>query len=81
MTRSYHTFPRITTNPDVMEGKPCIRGMRVTVGMILGELGGGATIDETLASYPCREREDIFEALGFGANLASFRDVELADAG
>jgi len=39
MTRAFEGFSRITANPEVMAGKPCIRGMRVTVGMILGELG------------------------------------------
>lgn len=53
---------RITHNPKVMGGKPCIRGMRVTVGMILGEIGAGATIDEILADFPYLEREDILQA-------------------
>jgi uncharacterized protein (DUF433 family) len=79
MTRSYAGFPRITVNPKVMGGKPCIRGMRVTVGMILGELGAGTTIDELLTDYQYLEREDILEALRFGAWLASFRELELAD--
>lgn len=43
---------RIRHDPKVMGGKPCIRGMRVTVGMILGEIGAGATIDEVLADFP-----------------------------
>lgn len=80
MTRSFHKFPRITTDPEIMDGKPCIRGMRVTVGMILGELGGGTTIEELSTSYPYLEREDVLEALRFGAGLASFREVDLADA-
>ncbi|MCJ2142989.1 DUF433 domain-containing protein [Methylobacterium sp. E-066] len=80
MTRTFQGFPRISVNPAVMQGKPCIRGMRVTVGMILGELGGGTTIDELLAGYPYLEREDILEALRFGASLAGFRDVALVAA-
>lgn len=80
MTRAFEGFPRITADPDVMAGRPCIRGMRVTVGMILGELGAGTTIDELLADYPYLEREDILESLRFGASLARFREVELADA-
>ena len=78
MTRSYEGFPRITMNPEVMGGKPCIRGMRVTVGMILGNLGAGVTIEELLADYPYLEREDILEALRFASWLARFREVELA---
>lgn len=81
MRRSFEGFPRITVDPEVMGGKPCIRGMRVTVGMILGELGAGTTIDELLAAYPYIEREDILEALRFGSWLARFREIELAKAG
>ncbi len=67
MTRSFKDFPRITVDPAVMGGKPCIRGMRVTVGMILGELGGGTMIDELLAGYPYLERADILEARRYAA--------------
>jgi uncharacterized protein (DUF433 family) len=81
MTRTFEGFSRITVNSEVMAGKPCIRGMRVTVGMILGELGAGTTIDELLVGYPYLERQDILEALRFRAWLARFRDVELAQTG
>jgi len=67
MTRSFKDFPRITVDPAVMGGKPCIRGMRVTVGMILGALGGGTTIDELLAGDPYLERADILEAKRYAA--------------
>ena len=77
MTRNFRDFLRITVNPEVMAGKPCIRGMRVTVGMILEELGG-TSIDELLASLPYLEREDILEAISFGARLAQLREIELA---
>ena len=50
---------RITQRPGVMGGKPCIRGMRVTVGMIVGQIGAGHSIDDVLADYPCLEREDV----------------------
>lgn len=73
-------FSRITRNPRVMQGKACIRGMRVTVGMIVGQLGAGVTIDELLRSYPYLEREDIMEALRYSAALASEREVDLAEA-
>jgi uncharacterized protein (DUF433 family) len=73
-------FTRITRNPKVMQGKACIRGMRVTVGMIVGQIGAGITIDEMLRAYPYLEREDILEALRYAAALASEREVELADA-
>ena len=61
------TFQRITRNPAVMGGKPCIRGLRVTVGMIVGQIGAGRTIDELLADYPYLAREDIAVALRYAA--------------
>src|SRR5215510_15848168 len=57
---------RITRDPEVMGGKPCIRGMRVTVGMIVGQIGAGHTIEELLADYPYLEREDVLQALRYG---------------
>lgn len=73
-------FPRITRNPAVMGGKACIRGMRVTVGMILGQLSAGVTIDELLDDYPYLERDDILEALRYGAWLAQEREFVLEPA-
>jgi uncharacterized protein (DUF433 family) len=58
---------RITHNPDVMQGKACIRGMRVTVGMIVGLMGTGVSIEEVLDAYPYLEREDILQALRYAA--------------
>ena len=80
MTRTFEGFPRITVNPEVMAGKPCIRGMRVTVGMILGNLGAGVTIERLLELYPYLEREDVLEALRYGAWLASEREIKLEAA-
>ena len=47
-----HNLTRITFDPEVMGGKPCIRGMRVTVGAIVGLVASGKTVDEVLADYP-----------------------------
>lgn len=74
-------FTRITQNPAVMAGKPCIRGLRVTVGMIVGQLGAGRTIDEILADYPYLEREDILEAIRYAAWRVEEREIELASSG
>ncbi len=71
-------FERISLNPEVMGGKPCIRGMRVTVSMIVGALPAGRTISELLAGFPYLEEPDIREALAFAAYLAEGRDVPLA---
>lgn len=70
---------RITHNPAVMSGRATIRGMRVTVGMILGELAAGATIEEILDDFPYLEREDILQAIGYGAWLAQERIIDLVD--
>ena len=58
---------RITFDPAVMGGKPCVRGMRVTVGMILGLLASGHGKDYILEQYPYLESEDIEEALAYAA--------------
>lgn len=71
---------RITQNPAVMGGKPCIRGMRVTVGMLIGQMSEGVTIDQILSEYPYVEREDILAALAYAALLTQNREVELASA-
>jgi uncharacterized protein (DUF433 family) len=73
-------FERITQNPAIMGGKPCIRGMRVTVGMIVGQIGAGLTIEQLLAEYPYLEREDIFEALRYAAWRTQDREITLADS-
>ena len=59
---------RITVDPRVMSGKPCIRGLRVTVGMILGQLGAGHSVEDVLVAYPYLEREDVFAALTYAAD-------------
>ena len=57
----------ITRNPEVMGGKPCLRGMRVTVGMIVGLVAAGHSNAEILEAYPYLEEEDIRQALGYAA--------------
>lgn len=58
---------RITFDPNVMGGKPCIRGLRVTVGTIVGLLASGVSNENILALYPYLEPEDIAEALTYAA--------------
>lgn len=60
-----HQFPRITIDPEVMGGKPCIRGLRVTVGMIVEAPASGRTIEQLLADFPYLEEPAIRLALGF----------------
>jgi len=61
------TLDRITFDPDVMGGKPCIRGMRLTVGMVVGLIASGRTKDEIQELYPYLESEDINGALAYDA--------------
>jgi len=58
---------RITRNPEVMNGKPCLRGMRVTVGTIVGLVASGRPNAEILTAYPYLEEEDIRQALAYAA--------------
>lgn len=60
-------FPRITHDPAVMGGKPCIRGLRVTVGMVLGLLASGQSRERVLQAYPYLEPPDIDEALAYAS--------------
>jgi uncharacterized protein (DUF433 family) len=72
------TLTRITFNPEVMGGKPCIRGLRVTVGTIVGLMASGHTPEDILAAYPYLEREDIYEALAYAAWRVEEMEVPLA---
>ena len=71
---------RITMTAAVMGGKPCIRGMRVTVGMILGLLASGKTTEQVLALYPYLEAEDIRQALCYATWRAEEIELPLAAA-
>ena len=71
---------RITQRPEVMGGKACIRGLRVTVGMIVGQIGAGHSVDEVIKDYPYLERADIMQALRYAAWIAEEREVLLAEA-
>jgi uncharacterized protein (DUF433 family) len=71
-------FDRITHAPGVMGGKACIRGMRVTVAAIVGQIGAARSIDDLLADYPYLERDDILQALRYAAWLAEERELDLA---
>jgi len=60
-------FERITIVPGVMGGRPCIRGMRVTVSMIVGQVAAGQSVDSLLREYPYLEAEDVVQALRYAA--------------
>lgn len=71
---------RITLNPDVMGGKPCIRGLRMTVGTIVGLLASGLSSDEILKMYPYLQQEDVIAALTYAAWRSEEVEVPLAQA-
>ena len=69
---------RITQTAGLKGGKACIRGMRVTVSMIVGQIGAGHSVEKILADYPYLEREDIMQALRYAAWRAEEREFTLA---
>jgi uncharacterized protein (DUF433 family) len=71
---------RITQDPNVMGGRPCIRGMRVTVGMIVGQIGAGLTPEELLQDYPYLEADDIKQALLYAAWRSEEREIAFAES-
>ena len=71
-------FERITVDPGQMGGVPCIRGTRLTVGMVLGQLAGGNTTEQLLIDYPYLERSDIRAALEYAAAIVNEREVPIA---
>lgn len=72
------TFQRITVDPEVCGGKPCIRGLRFPVSRLLGLLASGETPETILKSYPYLEAEDILESLAYAAFLADEQVIEFA---
>jgi uncharacterized protein (DUF433 family) len=72
------TFQRITTDPEIFGGKPCIRGLRFPVSRLLGLLAAGETPASVLKAYPYLEPDDIQEAMSYAALLADEQVVEFA---
>ncbi|MBD2665657.1 hypothetical protein B6N60_04547 [Richelia sinica FACHB-800] len=71
---------RITRKPEVMGGKPCIRGMRVTVGTIIGLMASGHSLNDILKAYPYLEEADIYEALAYAAWRVEEIEIPLISA-
>jgi uncharacterized protein (DUF433 family) len=74
---NFPDLERITIDPKVMGGKPCIRGIRITVGTITGLLASGETIERILELYPSLEKEDIYAALTYATWRAEEYDIPL----
>lgn len=71
---------RITLNPEVMGGKPCIKGLRMTVGTVIGLLASGLTNEDILNMYPYLQKEDLTAALSYAAWRSEEIEVPLAIA-
>ncbi|MEC4813463.1 MAG: DUF433 domain-containing protein [Scytonema sp. PMC 1069.18] len=72
MTRD-NLLSRISIDPKICSGKPCIRGHRISVAQVLDYLAGGAPVEEVLQAYPSIEREDVLACIAYGAEMT--RDV------
>ena len=68
---------RIAVDPEVCFGKPCVRGTRIWVSLLLDFLASGTTIEEILDNYPQLKREDILAAIAYGAEMSRERYVDL----
>jgi uncharacterized protein (DUF433 family) len=68
MELQHPLYTRITVNPAVCSGKPCIRGMRFPVATLLGYMAGGTSIEQLLSDFPFLEHEDVLEAIAFAAS-------------
>ncbi len=68
---------RISVDPNVCFGKPCIRGTRLWVSLILDFLAAGASIEELLQEYPQLEREDVLATIAYGAEMSRERFVDI----
>lgn len=77
MELQHPIYTRITVNPEICFGKPCIRGMRFPVTTLLGYLVGGMTMEQVLTDFPFLENEDILEAIAFAASTTDATYVPL----
>lgn len=78
MQSSTMAFERITVDPAQMGGVPCIRGLRITVSLVLGQLAAGRTSEQLLEDYPYLEREDVTAALEYAAAIVNEREIPMA---
>ena len=69
---------RITIDPEICEGKPAIRNLRITVDFILKLIGDGYSVEDIIKNYPELEKEDIYQAAKYGAWLASEKTIAIA---
>lgn len=75
------SFERISVDPARMQGLPCIRGTRVTVSAVLGQLAAGRTVEQVIGDYPQLELTDVYAALEYAAAYTREREIPLTAAG
>ena len=75
------SFERIFVDPGRMQGLPCIRGTRVTVSAVLGQLAAGRTVEQVIGDYPQLELSDVYAALEYAAAYTRERELPLTSAG
>ena len=71
MLRAMNQFDRITFDPAIMGGRACIRGMRIPVSVIVGQIANGASVEQVLADFPDLEEQDVRQALRYAAWLTT----------
>ena len=71
-------FDRITIDPEICGGRPCVRGMRITVSQVLELFAGGMTREQILADFPYLEAPDLDACLQYAAHLAAHREINIA---
>ena len=72
---------RISVDPRICGGKPCVRGTRIWVSLLLDFLASGSSMEEILGQYPQLEREDLLAAIAYGAEMSRERFVDLPGSG
>jgi uncharacterized protein (DUF433 family) len=80
MQKQHYQYSRITIDPEICFGKPCIRGMRMPVASILAYLGSGMTFQDVLKEFPYLEIEDIYQALAFSSSFLEDRIIPFKNA-
>jgi uncharacterized protein (DUF433 family) len=71
---------RISIDPQICFGKPCIKGTRIWVSLILDQVAGGTSVEELLSDYPQLKREDVLAAIAYGAEVARERIIPVPTA-
>ena len=80
MTHVFPDYPRISINPEICFGKPCINGTRMPVASVLAYLSGGMSVDDLLKEFDWLTREDIMQAIAFAAGVVDYRIIPINKA-